>query len=209
MTFKQKMVQLEKPSTQTYITKEGTIPVLLTASHTMKQERLDGSVKVREPFTRAIAKYVSEKMNCSYLIKEKDTLIDSNWEEIDAFKILLEEKIKKNNIKLVIDLHGANRERDFDVELGTLNNLSADFSTIMELKEAFRENGVINIKMNHPFKGGGITKYIYGMTDIDIIQIEINGKYRDIENIDNMEKICNSLIQFINQYASYQNKKSI
>ena len=47
------------------------------------------------------------------------------------------------------------------------------------------------------------------MTDIDIIQIEINGKYRDIENIDNMEKICNSLIQFINQYASYQDKKSI
>lgn len=209
MTFKQKIIQLEEKSNHPYITKDGTLPILLTAPHTMRQERLDGSIKVREPFTRAIAKYVSEKTNCSYLIKEKDTLIDSNWEEMDAFKILLEEKIKKGHIKLVIDLHGANKQRDFDVELGTLNNLSADFSTIMELKDAFEENGIINIEMNQPFKGGGITKYVYGITDIDIIQVEINGKYRDIENIDNMEKICNALIQFINQYASYQNKKSI
>lgn len=207
MTFKQKIVQLEKPSTQVYIIKEGTVPILLTAPHTMRQQRLDGSVKRREPFTRAIAKYVSEKTNCSYLIKEKDTLIDSNWEEMDAFKVLLEEIIKKNHIKLVIDLHGASKQRNFDVELGTLNNLTADFSTIMELKEAFRENGIINIEMNNPFKGGGITKYIYGITDIDIIQIEINRQYRNLENIDNMEKICNSLIQFINQYESYQNKE--
>lgn len=209
MTFKQKIIKLEEQSNHPYIIKDGTIPILLTAPHTMKQKRLDGTVKVSEPFTRAIAKYVSEKTNCSYLTKEKDTLIDSNWEETDAFKVLLEEKIKNNQIKLVIDIHGANRKRNFDIELGTLNNLSADFSTIMELKEAFEEKGIVNIEMNHPFKGGGITKYIYGITNIDIIQIEINAKYRDVDNIENMEKICNALIKFINQYASYQNKKNI
>ena len=78
--------------------------------------------------------------------------------------------------------------------------MSADYSTINELKEAFIENGINNIVINDPFKGGGITRYIYGMTDIDVIQIEINKKYRDIENIDNIEKVCNALISFIRKY---------
>ena len=34
-------------------------------------------------------------------------------------------------------MHGAKKDRKFDVELGTLNNLSSDYSTIIELKEAF------------------------------------------------------------------------
>ena len=63
MTFKQKIIKLEEQSNHPYIIKDGTIPVLLTAPHTMKQKRLDGSVKVSKPFTRAIAKYVSEKTN--------------------------------------------------------------------------------------------------------------------------------------------------
>ena len=57
-----------------------------------------------------------------------------------------------------------------------------------------------NIAINDPYKGGVVTRYIYGMTDIDVIQIEINRKYRDIENIDNIEKVCNALISFIRKY---------
>ena len=115
-------------------------------------------------------------------------------------KKLLIKIIKENNIKLVLDLHGSSRDREFDVELGTLNNISADYSTINELKEAFLENEISNVVINEPFKGGGITRYIYGMTDIDVIQIEINRNYRDIELINNLEKLCNSIINFINQY---------
>ena len=204
MTFEQKIERLEKTSKKAYSLKEGTIPVVLTAPHTMNQERLDGTKKVREPFTKAIAKYVSEKTSCSYLIKERDTLLDSNWEEVDAFKVLLETEIKKNDIKLLIDIHGANKNRNFDIEFGTLNNLSADFSTIKELQEAFEENGISNIKINEPFKGGGITKYIFGMTNIDIIQIEINGNYRDLNQSEKLKKVCESLIKFINQYSKIQ-----
>ena len=201
MAFINEIEELENvDNIENYIINKGKIPVVLTASHTMQQIKEDGSIKLSEPYTKAIALYVSKNINCNSLIKLKDTGIDSNSDNIDEFKLVLKDLIDDKNIKLLIDIHGASKDRDFDIELGTLNNMSVDYSTINELKEAFIENGINNIAINDPFKGGGITRYIYGMTDIDVIQIEINKKYRDIENVDNIEKVCNALISFIKQY---------
>lgn len=203
MTFKEEIDKLENSKTEsTYLVKKGTVPIILTAAHTMKQRKKDGTIKLNEPFTKAIAKYVSNKTDCSYLIKQKATKIDSNCEEIDDFKLLLEKLINEYGIKLLIDIHGASSKRKFDVELGTLNNLSVRQSTIRNLRNSFFENGIYEIVLNEPFKGGGITKYIFGKTEIDVIQIEINGKYRNINNAENMERICNALIKFIRKYVS-------
>lgn len=203
MTFKEEIDKLENSKTEsTYLVKKGTVPIILTAAHTMKQRKKDGTIKLNEPFTKAIAKYVSNKTDCSYLIKQKATKIDSNSEEIDDFKLLLERFIHEHGVKLLIDIHGASSKREFDVELGTLNNLSVRQSTIRNLRNSFFENGIYEIVLNEPFKGGGITKYIFGKTEIDVIQIEINGKYRNINNAENMERICNALIKFIRNYVS-------
>ena len=203
MTFKEEIDKLENSKTEsTYLVKKGTVPIILTAAHTMKQRKKDGTIKLNEPFTKAIAKYVSNKTDCSYLIKQKATKIDSNSEEIDDFKLLLERFIHEHGVKLLIDIHGASSKRKFDVELGTLNNLSVRQSTIRNLRNSFFENGIYEIVLNEPFKGGGITKYIFGKTEIDVIQIEINGKYRNINDAENMERICNALIKFIRNYVS-------
>lgn len=201
MNFKEQIEQLENEEVEDiFLYKIGDIPVLLTAAHTMKQIKDDGTIKLAEPYTKAIVRYVSKNISSSYIIKTKDTMIDANKDEIDEFKVLLSKIIKENNIKLVLDIHGSSRDREFDIELGTLNNISADYSTINELKESFIEHGIKNIELNNPFKGGGITRYVYGTTDIDVIQVEINRNYRDIDKIDNLEKVCESLISFINQY---------
>ena len=203
MTFKEEIDKLENSKTEsTYLVKKGTVPIILTAAHTMKQRKKDGTIKLNEPFTKAIAKYVSNKTDCSYLIKQKATKIDSNWEELDDFKLLLERFIHEHGVKLLIDIHGASSKREFDVELGTLNNLSVRQSTIRNLRNSFFEYGIYEVVLNEPFKGGGITKYIFGKTEIDVIQIEINGKYRNIDNVENMERICNALIKFIRKYVS-------
>ena len=207
MSFKEEINELESLEfNQDYIIKKGTLPILFTAPHTMKQVREDGSVKLREPYTKAIALYLNKYFDVNCMIKIKDTGLDSNRDNRDEFKIELLRFIRDNNIKLVIDLHGSDKSRDFDIEFGTLNNLSADFSTIKELEEAFIENGINNIIHNDPFKGGAITEYVYGLKDVDIIQLEINAKYRDYNNIDNLEQLCSSLGNFVEQYKKYINR---
>ena len=207
MDFKGKMELLEyEEFRDIYIFNLGVIPVMITAVHTMKQLRKDGTTKLSEPFTKGIARYVANESGASYFIKLKDTNIDSNSTKLDEFKKELLRYIKDNNIRLLIDLHGADIKRDFDVEFGTLNNLSVDFSTVRELEDAFILNGVKNVNYNNIFKGGGITQFVFANTDIDVIQIEINKKYRDIDNYENMEKVCKALISFIEQYFSIINK---
>ena len=186
-----------------FVIKKGIIPILFTAPHTMKQVREDGSVKVSEPYTKAIALYLNKHFDVNCMVKLKDTGLDSNKDNDDEFKTELLRFIKENNIRLVIDLHGSDKSREFDVEFGTLNNLSADFSTIREFEEAFTENGIKNVQHNDPFKGGAITKYIYGIDDVEAIQIEINGKYRDYTNLEELEKLIKSFENFITQYKEY------
>ncbi len=204
MTFKEEILKYEYTSHKSpYIVKLGLLPVIITAPHGVRQKKEDGTIKLSEPFTKAIAMYVANKLNTSFLIKTKDTGVDANSDNKEIFKETLLKIIKAQNIKLLIDIHGSKKERDFDVEFGTLNNLSADYSTVKELEDTFKRHGINNIVYNKPFKGGGITKYIYESTDIDVIQIEINRKFRDIDDIDNLKKVCDSLITFIKQYTKY------
>lgn len=185
---------------------KGNVPILFSAPHTMHQSKEDGTIKLKEPYTKAIALYLNKYCNTYAIVKNNDTGIDSNRDNYDEYNVGMRRLIKDYNIKLVIDLHGASKDREFDIEFGTLNNLSADFSTIKELEEAFAENGISNINHNDPFKGGAITQGIYALDDVDVIQIEINGKYRDYNNIKELEKIILSLQNFIKQYNEYINR---
>lgn len=207
MNFKEEIIKFEKYNTSSnYIHNIDSACVLFTSVHDIRQYLDNGVIKESEPYTKAIALYLSKYSKSSYFIKTKDTGIDSNKDNHDEFKTKLLDLVKHNNIKLIIDLHGASIERDFDVELGTLNNLSADNTTINELKEALMHNGINNINENDPFKGGAITQYLFGINDIEVIQLEINRRYRNIEDIEKLEKLCKSLIYFVNQYDNCVNK---
>ena len=205
--FEQEINELEKIKfKEDYVVVKGSVPILFSAPHTMYQLREDGSTKLREPYTKAIALYLNKYCNTYAIVKNNDTGIDSNRDNYDEYNVEMRRLIKEKNIKLVIDLHGAAKDRNFDVEFGTLNNLSSDFSTVKELEEAFTENGISNISYNDPFKGGAITKGIYALDDVDVIQIEINGKYRNYSDMESLEKLIKSLENFVKQYKEYINR---
>lgn len=117
--------------------KIGKGSILFTAVHTIDQVKDDGSIKFRESYTKAIAFYLNKYANVSCMVKVKDTGYDSNRDNHDELKKELIKFVNENNISLVIDLYGSKKERDYDIEFGTLNNLSADYSTIKELEESF------------------------------------------------------------------------
>lgn len=205
MFFIDEINELENESfIDDFIILKGEIPVLFSSPHTMIQKREDGSVKYNEKYTKAISLYLNKYYKSYSIIKLNDTGTDSNRDNYDKYNIEMRRIIKDKNIKLVIDLHGSRSDRDFDIEFGTLNNLSADYSTIKELEEEFNLNGINNIKYNDPFKGGFITQGLYGLTDIDIIQLEINQRLRD--DPESLERLIRSLGSFINKYSKYINK---
>ena len=134
--FEQQINELENMElSDDYTILKGNVPILFSAPHTMYQLRDDGSTKLKEPYTKAIALYLNKYCNTYAIVKNNDTGIDSNRDNYDQYNVEMRRLIKENNIKLVIDLHGASKDRKFDIEFGTLNNLSADFSTIKELEE--------------------------------------------------------------------------
>ena len=205
MVFIDEINELENKSINgDFIILKGDIPVLFSSPHTMIQKKEDGSVKYNEKYTKAISLYLNKYYKSYSIIKLNDTGTDSNRDNYDKYNIEMRRIIKDKNIKLVIDLHGSRSDRDFDIEFGTLNNLSVDYSTIKELEEEFKLNGINNIKYNDPFKGGFITQGLYGLTDIDIIQLEINQRLRD--DPESLERLIRSLGSFINKYSKYINK---
>lgn len=206
MTFEEEINELEKLEFEDDFTiNKGTIPILFSACHTMIQNH-ENNTKLSEPYTKAISLFCNKKFNTYSIIKNNDTGIDSNKDNYDRYNIEMRRLIKTYGIKLVIDLHGASKQRDFDIEFGTLNNLSADFSTIKELEESFIENGLTKIIHNDPFKGGAITQGIYGIDNVEVIQLEINGKYRDYNNLMLLQNVINALSSFIKQYNEYINR---
>ena len=197
-SFKTEIKQLEGDYQNTYDIEKGQVPVILTSAHGIGQKKRGGKWKFAEPYTRGIARYVSKKANCFHLVKNEDTGVDPNKQNNDEFKIILLDIIKENQIKLAIDLHGAKKEHDFDVEIGTLDGKTASEETVNKLIEALHKNGIKNIAMNEPFNGGDITKTVFTEGEIECIQLEINQNYRNLRKVSNMRKVCKALIMFIN-----------
>ncbi|MBQ3421859.1 MAG: SH3 domain-containing protein, partial [Romboutsia sp.] len=128
--------------TEGYYYKEGRIPVLISAPHSIKQPpRPDSNkdYKSEDKYTGTIAEELAKRTGAHVIYRTGYTGVDDNFpvdskgnevydENGELIKTPYREKIKdivKNNeIKLVIDLHGfaSNDSRDYGVEFGTNYN---------------------------------------------------------------------------------------
>jgi hypothetical protein len=196
-SFSTQIRQLENDKSCTYEIRTGSFPVIITSAHGIRQKKRNGKFKFGEPYTRGIAKYVSRKTDCFCLIKNEDTGVDPNKKNEDEFKTILADLVEKNRIKLVIDLHGAKAERDFDVEIGTRDGKMAKQETVDKLIECLNKAGIKNVVVDDPFKGGQITQATHDNTSAECLQLEINYKYRNIRKIQNLNRICRALANFV------------
>lgn len=188
--------QLDTDDTNTYDIKTGEVPVIITSAHGVGQKKRVGW-KSAEYFTRGITKYVSKKTSCYYLVKNRDTGVDPNKDNHDEFKSILLALIEKNHIKIAIDIHGAKKDWNFDVEIGTLDGQSIDGKTIDKLIACLNKNGIKKIALNDPFKGGDITKTVHEQAGIPCLQLEINQNFRNLRKINNLKKLCEALSEFV------------
>ena len=112
------------------------------------------------------------------------------------------DKNKENDIKILLDIHGAKDEHGFDIDLGTAygENINNNIEILEKLKSYFKKYNIENITENKTFKADSIrtiSKYINEETKIPCIQLEISCKYRNLDNLDNIERLIKALEEFI------------
>ena len=199
--FQRQIFQLERDNTPELIHFEkGTVPILLSAPHTVNFLKEDGNFKMREGYTKAIVKYLAQKTGAFLMIKENSDGIDPNKLEMENYKHQLLEVINKYQIQLVLDIHGAASHHNFAIEIGSLDGISAKSETIKALKTALQIQGIAPVAENNPFKGGGITKAVHNNTKIEVLQLEINRNYRDLNNPEKLFHFCKSLENFLKSF---------
>lgn len=206
--FQRQIFQFERNNTSELIHFEkGTVPILLSAPHTVNFLKEDGNFKMREGYTKAIVKYLAQKTGAFLMIKENSDGIDPNKLEMENYKHQLLEVINKYQIQLVLDIHGAASHHDFAIEIGSLDGVSVRPQTIESLKTALKNQGIAPVAENNPFKGGGITKTVHGNTNIEVLQLEINRNYRDLTHHEKLFHLCKSLENFLKSFPQLNSIK--
>ncbi len=164
-----------------HVLRLGSGRVLITAPHAVNHIR-NGSAKIVDYCTGPIAKALSD-LTGAHLLYLNYYSRDPNYYDDTSFKEVLANFVPDNDIKLVVDIHGAADSHGWDVDLGDINGASLirfkDLASVVT--EFFRQYGINNISRND-FSGGGgqdtVTKFVSLHLNVDAMQFEIARKYR-------------------------------
>lgn len=182
----------------------GSVPILLSAPHSVNQIR-NGRLKVADGFTGGIVKYLAKESNTSYIIKTFNNQDDANYDiEQNPYKEKILELIQKNNIKLLLDIHGCSNRHRFHIDIGTDNgnNIKGREDILQELINSLERAQIDKIQVDKKFKAhpiNTISKTIAMNSEIPCIQIEIANYYRIPikQNRQRVEQIIIALEDFI------------
>lgn len=178
---------------------EGALPVLVSAPHAINHYR-EHAVKPADMYTGSLALLLQKLTNCYCIYSNSFSQEDPNYILGGEYKAALQALVKEHQIKFVIDLHGASKDREFDIDLGTLHGASIQDKHLTNIIRIFNNNGITKVEHNHTFSAshpGTITSYSAKELLVQSVQIEINRNYRNPNAFDLFQKTIHSLEQII------------
>lgn len=207
-----------------FIIKEGTIPIMISAPHSINQFR-EGKLKWADKMTCGIALFLHKTTGCHLIYSARysksDPNYDSNTNNENLYQTKLTGYVKNNKIQVLIDLHGASINREYAIEIGTApirdendNILGNEYRSLhnhafianlvtytfdfffRELQSSKKETW-----HNVIFDAGRqntVTKYVSENSNCSCIQLEINGAFRDTNNTKDFLKLLEGLSCIIN-----------
>lgn len=196
---------LTKTVPYTYL--RGSIPVLLSAPHSVRHYR-KGKIKKPEVYTGALVKLLHYLTGCHVIYKNKNDGFDPNYcnsQNDGGYKKQIIEIIEKENIKVLFDVHGMSINKFLDIDLGTdyKKTISYDKSLLKLIKMEFEKNNILNVGFDQIFTAGfcnTVAKNTSLNTVIPTVQIEINRYYRNLKNELEVIKLVNSFVDIINYF---------
>lgn len=197
--------------------KNGKIPVMISAPHAVNHFR-EEKQKYADMYTGGLAEYLHDELGCHVMYATGYTQNDANYDEAVTceYKQELVSYIQENDIKVLIDLHGSAKTREFAVEMGTIDEADSSLHQYQFIEELIhitlessmgkwlKEDGKV-ISNNSVFAASNpntVTNFVSRETKIPCIQLEINRLYRDPKQkerfeslVDGLEKAIRTLVQ--------------
>jgi hypothetical protein len=187
---------------------EGCGSVIVSAPHSVEQIR-NGKIKFAEYQTGAITRILHEKIGCPVIYKTKNCNDDANYDDKSDYRDFLIQYIKKNDIKLLMDLHqmAPRREMNIDIGTGRGKNILQRYDLLEKIITFFNNNGVKNIMVDEIFDAtykNTVSAHVSSSCSIPCFQIEINSKLvsdkYDEYNIDSIIKSLLQIIEYMNMH---------
>ncbi len=185
-----------------HVLRSGSGKVLITAPHAVNHIR-EGSTKIVDYCTGPIAKALSD-LTGAHLLYLNYYSRDPNYYDDTSFKEALANFVPSNNIKLVVDIHGAADSHGWDVDLGDINGASLlNFKDLASVATGFfNQYGIANVSKND-FSGGErqntVTKFVSEKLKVDAMQFEIARKYR-CETDEQTAAVIKALKRIVDKY---------
>lgn len=195
---------------------KGRIPVMISTPHAVNHFR-EGKIKYADMLTGGIAEYLREQTGCHLICAARYEEADGNFDPADTcnYKKELAEYVKKNRIRVLIDLHGIKAGGEIAAELGTGGEgnpslgrygFVAEFVKITletSLKDYLAEDHREIVKNIHfaAKNPNTITHFISEQTKVPCFQLEINREYRDVDSPERLEAMVGGLQNIIETLA--------
>lgn len=174
--------------------------VLISAPHGVSQLRL-GRLKSAEIGTISTAVIMANATNSNVIIKTKNNDDDANFDSDCEYRTRIDEAIKTQNIKYLIDFHGLAKYRPCDINIGINfgQNVAKNVELFNSLKNALETEGFV-VSIDEPFDAGPrtIAGFFAKKYSIWSVQIEINCSITNKrKNIAKCNKLLNTLIDWL------------
>lgn len=159
-----------------------------------------------DQFTGSIVFLLNQLTGCHAIATTKLYGGDPNFDNPCIYKERIAEICDREKVKFVLDIHGAARERGFDVDFGTNNGktLLGKAGVLETIQHHFRDFELSRISHDHfPASGPNtIANYIARELRIPAVQVEINKQYRvPAQNPIGFHRLLGALVQSVKELA--------
>lgn len=181
---------------------KGKEKIILSAPHSVSQIR-NGKIKGKDIATGTIAISLQKSLNCYCIYKTRNNNDDANYDiEKNPYKDKLLEIIEKEDIKFLLDIHGAKANQGFDIDIATnnLKNVNGKTEYVTDFINIGKKYGINNITVDKVFKASTIHTIACTISEklkIPCLEIEISKEYRDIKTFQNIQVLLNFLEEYL------------
>ncbi len=155
----------------------GSQPVIVTAPHATRPFRAGRFRFADGGGTAALARALHQTCGATVLYTVWDSPADPNFDDDNEFKARLGELIAELRPVMVLDVHGSNAFRPYDIDLGTMHgqSVAGEPAIVPQLVAALRGAGLVNVSDNRfpAARNRTITRYAHAR-GVPAVQLEFS-----------------------------------